>query len=226
MWLSVIALVLLSSDDKEAEEAVQKFRAAMKSPEVSARAQAVTELGRVQHEKTLKPLSVCLTTDDKQVRIAAAKALGSFQEKKPKVVAVLSEALGSNLKEADVRIAILAALENLHDPTALQAAYRSMDDKNGKVAEAAVAITGAIRSRDSIDPLIKLLKKLVGAGDGFSSGDGSIDVPPDDTMKERARLLEEAINKALASITGERLSGAKEWEAWWRRNAGTFRIKD
>jgi HEAT repeat protein len=227
MRFSAAILLLFAPDDKEAEDAIQKFKAGMKSPEVAARVQAVTDLGRTQHEKTLKVLAVCLATDDKSVRIAAAKALGGFLERKPKAVALLADALGANAREPDVEVAILAALQALHDRAALGTAYRFLEDKNGRVAEAAVLVTGAIHSRDSIDPLIKLLKRLVGAGDGVTgAGAGGYDVPPDEVLKERARLLEPAANKALAAITGERLSGAKEWETWWKKNAGTFVVKD
>jgi HEAT repeat protein len=227
MWLSALIVVLLAPDDKEADEAIQKFKAEMKSPEVAVRIRAVTDLGRVQHEKTMKALGACLATEDKNVRIAAAKALGAFQEKKPKSVAILSEALGPNAKEPDVEVAIFAALRELHDPAALGVAYRYLEDKNGKVAESAVSVTGTIHSRDSIDLLIKLMKRLVGAGDGIDGGGGGgYDVPGDEALKARARLLDAAANKALTAITGERYSGAKEWENWWKKNAGMFKIKE
>lgn len=214
------------AEDKEAEEALQKFKTEMKSPEVSTRVTAVTTLGRTQHEKTMKALAACLATDDRTVRIATAKALGGFQEKKPKAVAILAEALAPNAKEPDVETAIFAALRDLHDRSALGVAYRYLEDKNGKVAESAISVTEAIHSRDSIEPLIKLLKKLVGAGDGVTSGDGSFDVPADENLKARARLLETAATKALAAITRERFSGAKEWEAWWKKTGATFQVKE
>jgi len=214
------------AEDKEAEEALQKFKAEMKSPEVSTRVTAVTTLGRTQHEKTMKALGACLAADDRSVRIAAARALGGFQEKKPKAVALLAEALAPNAKEPEVEAAIFAALRDLRDRSALGVAYRYLDDKNGKVAESAIGLTEAIHSRDSIEPLIKVLKKLVGAGDGVASGDGSFDVPADENLKARARLLETAATKALAAITRERFSGAKEWEAWWKKNGATFQVKE
>jgi len=220
-------LLLLAADDKEIEDALQKFRTDMKSPDVSARVQAVTELGRLQHEKTLKVLGACAMGDERFVRIAAVKALGSFKDKRPKAVAVLTEALGPNAKEPEVQAAIFHALADLHDRSALGTAWRYLEDKNGKVAESAVAVTGTIPSRDSIDPLIKLLKRLTGSGDGVDGGGGgNYDVPADEALKERARLLDAAANKALTAITGERISGAREWDAWWKRNSATFRIKE
>ncbi|HLY11378.1 MAG TPA: HEAT repeat domain-containing protein [Planctomycetota bacterium] len=219
-------LLLALADDKETEDALQKFKAAMKSPDLSLRVAAVADLGRLQNVRVLKVLAACLVTDDKQVRMAAAKALGAFPEKKSQTVAVLSEGLDPNVKDPDVQVEILSALHTLHDDSALATAYRHLDDKNAKVAEAAIGITGAVHSRASIDPLIRLMKKLLTAGEGVSSGDGSFDVPPDEALRDRARKLEAAAAKALQAITGEKWSTAQEWGAWWKSNSGSFKVKE
>jgi HEAT repeat protein len=220
-----MTLFLALSDDKEAEEAVQKFKSAIRSSDPAVRVAAVTELGQLQHDRVLKVLASCLITDERVVRIAAAKSLGAFQDRKGHATAALSDALPGNLKEPDVQVEILSAMKALHEPAALGAAYRYLDDKNAKVAEAAIGVMEAVHSRNSIDPLIKLMKKLVSAGDGFTSGDGSLDVPPDEALRERARKLQGAASKALQSITGEKLSTAGEWDVWWKRNAATFKLR-
>src|SRR5579859_4232028 len=102
IWAAAIALALLAPDDKEAEDAIVKFKSAARSPEVSVRVAAVRELGQTEHEKVLKVLANILETEDKVVRIAAAKVLGAYQDKKPKAVIVLAASLGSNAKEPDV----------------------------------------------------------------------------------------------------------------------------
>jgi HEAT repeat protein len=226
MGTLALFLALVLSDDKEAEDAIQAFRSSMKSPEVARRAAAVTELGRLQHEKIMKVLASCLVTDDKVVRIAAAKALGASRDKKASATAVLAIALDGNLKDAEVQAAILTAVGHLHEDSGLIAALRHIDDKNVKVAESAIGVTETIPSRNSIEPLIRLMKKLIGAGDGISSGDGSFDVPPDEQLRERARLLQGAAEKALHSITGESHSTPHEWDLWWKRNASTFKVKN
>jgi len=223
-----MAMVLLCAltDDKETEDAILKFKAEMKSPEVATRVSAVNELGRLQNIRILKVLESCLVTDDQRVRIAAAKLLGGFREKKAQAVAVLSEGLESNVKEPDVQAEILLALKSLHEEGSLACAHRHLDDKNAKVAEAAIDITGIVHSKNSIDLLIRLMKKLLTAGDGVSSGDGSFDVPPDEALRTRARKLEAAASRALQSITGEKWSTAQEWSTWWKTNSGSFKIKD
>jgi len=226
MWAAATVFALLAPDDKAAEDAIAKFKSAAKSPDVSVRVEAVRQLGQTEHEKVLKVLASILESEDKVVRIEAAKVLGAYQDKKPKAVSVLAATLGSNSKEPEVEIAILLALRDLRDKGALGVAYRYLDDKNGKVAEAAIAITEAIKSRDSVEPLIKLIKRLIGAGDGVTSGDGSFDAPPDPRLQERARLLDAAAQKALRAITGESLSSPREWESWWKRSGAGFRVKE
>jgi HEAT repeat protein len=226
--MKALAMILLMSlsDDKEVEEAIQKFKSTMKSPELAARVGAVTEVGRLQNIRVMKVLASCLTTDDKLVRIAAAKSLGGYQEKKPLATALLTEGLDPNAKEPDVLIEIISAMKTLHEESSLSAAYRHLDDKNTKVAEAAIGLTGVVRSKNSIDLLVRLMKKLLSSGEGYSSGDGSLDVPADEALRERARRLESAASKALQSITGEKWSNAQEWGAWWKSNASTFKVKD
>jgi len=224
-WLAIVFLLSLP-EDKETEEAIQKFKAAMKSPELSARVGAVNELGRLENVRVMKALAACLPADDKQVRIAAAKVLGGYREKKPQAVALLAEGLEANAKEPDVQAEILSAMKSLHEEAALASAYRHLDEKSEKVAEAAIGVTGAVHSRNSIDPLIKLMKKLLTSGEGISSGDGSFDVPADEALREPARKLEAAAAKALQAITGEKWSSAQEWAAWWKANSGTFKVKE
>ena len=227
MWKVALFLALCSGDDKEIDDALQRFKTAMKSPDASLRADAVRDLGKNEHEKVLRALGACLETDEKAVRVAAAKALGAWKEKKPAVVAVLAQALVHHSKEPDVAAAILGALEALHDKEALPSAYRYLEDKNEKIAVAAIDVTGAIPSRASIDPLIRLMKKVQNLGDGvYSGGNGGYDVPADERVKEWARHLEEAAKKALSSITGEKHGTPSEWDAWWKRNAATFKVKE
>ncbi len=221
--LLFFALAMLG--DKEAEDAIHTFRLSVKSGDLAERVAAVEGLGRCRHEKVMKVLASCLTVDDKMVRVAAASSLGKFDIKKPQACLVLASALEPNAKEPDVQVAIFGALQNLGEAPALATACQYIDHKNGKVAESAIAITGTVRSRVSIDPLIRLMKKLASSGDGFSSGDGNFDVPPDEQLRERARRLQAAASKALQSITKENRSSVEEWETWWKQNAATFTIK-
>ncbi|HEV3028369.1 MAG TPA: hypothetical protein VG457_12395, partial [Planctomycetota bacterium] len=72
--LFALSLVAQQNDPvpKEASitEALEKFKAAYRSKEVSDRALAVTELAKTPHEKIYAKLGALLVVDDVTVRIA------------------------------------------------------------------------------------------------------------------------------------------------------------
>lgn len=235
-WIWVGVAVLLAPgtawaqevDAKAAEEALEKFKAEYKG-DASNRISAVTGLAQVQHEKTLLKLGNILMGDpESSVRIAAARAIGTWKENKSKAAAVLMNALGPNANEPEVRVEIFKALGALEDPLPLPVVHRTFKDKEVKVAKAAIECAGEIRSRDSIKLLIDYLedmerKRNTGTGGGSVAG---LHIPGggDDPQTRRAKELIPALTKALQSITLERYSDAKDWEVWWKRNEATFKV--
>ncbi|MFN3485800.1 MAG: HEAT repeat domain-containing protein, partial [Planctomycetota bacterium] len=119
----VIQIVLLAAlaagNDKEADEAIHRFKAGYRNPSAPARAAAVTELARVHHEKVLKQLAMLLTSDENVVREAAAKGIGGFTEHRRLASSLLQAALGPNGKEPGVVAVILEALGAVGEPSAL-----------------------------------------------------------------------------------------------------------
>lgn len=237
MWKWIVGVVLVTPapawpqgvDAKAAEEAVEKFKAEYKG-DASNRASAVAGLAQVQHAKTLLKLGNVLMGDpDPSVRIAAARAIGTWKEDKAKASAVLVNALGPNANDSDVRVEIFKALGALEDPLPLGVVHRTFKEKDVKVAKAAIECAGEIRSRDSIKILIDYLedmerKKNTGGGGGSVAG---LNIPGgggDDPQTRRAKELAPALAKALQSITLERYSDAKDWEVWWKRNEATFKV--
>jgi HEAT repeat protein len=229
--LTLLALVaLLGPDEKEADDAIQKFKTSFKTSDVNARMQAVAQLGEVHHEKVMKVISPYLSTDEKGVRVVAAKALGKFDIKKSLAVSLLAAALPANTPEIEVEEAIFAAFKELNDPSALPTAYQYFETKQEKVAEASIRLTGEIKSRNSIDPLLKLVKKLQNAGEAVGGGTtgnyGGQVVPADPELRARAQRLTGTAMKALEAITGEKFGNLHDWDAWWKRNAATFHVKN
>src|SRR5687767_15934520 len=100
-------LMLLASlfvaDEKEASDALERFKTAYQSNSPAGRAAAVSELARTQHEKVMARLIPFLTGDAKEVRIAAAKGLGGFKDWKKQVSPILLSAIGPNDKEPEVQ---------------------------------------------------------------------------------------------------------------------------
>lgn len=213
---TVLLAALAAGNEKEADEAIQRFRANYRNPAAPARAAAVTELARVQHEKVLKQLAMLLTSDAGIVRQAAAKGLGGFSEHKRMAGAVLRAAIGPNSKEADVVAAIFEALGTLDDPDAIPLLRDHFDDRNPKLAKAALAAVGTMRDAGSIEAIIERMKKC----EKVMASDANVDRENRDQAKE---IMGVCI-KALQAITKEKWTTSKEWEIWWGRNKATFKV--
>jgi HEAT repeat protein len=220
----LFCLALLAVDDKEADDAISRFKAAFKSTDVNARIEAITVLGAVQHEKVVKVLGNFLTTDEKGVRVEAVRSLGR-SEKKSLAATLLSAALSGNAGEPEVQERIFVALGALGDPASLPTAYPYFETKTTKVGEAAIHLTAEIRSRNSIDPLLKLMKKLENAGEASAQGVNGQSIPANASQRERAKQLTAAAVAALEAITQEKFTTTSDWNNWWRKNSATFKVK-
>ncbi|MBI2931028.1 MAG: hypothetical protein HYY16_05205, partial [Planctomycetes bacterium] len=95
------------------------------------------------------------------------------------------------------------------------------------------------KSKDSIPPLVDLVRELeaIHDGDFGASGTGGSqpgqppgsNTPPpsqskgyDDKQKRKLEVLPAAI-AALRRITGQDFEKAVEWTGWWAKNAKTFK---
>ncbi len=228
----IFALALLGQDDKAADEAIEAFKTAVRSNSEADRCAAVAALAQVQHAKTLSRLVPYLSSDGMTVRIAAAKGLGAFADQKKQAVSALVNALGGpNAKEHDVQAAILESLGRLGDPTALPAIHRLIDDKEPKVAKAAVQAAAAIGSAASVDPLIDQLKKLekvlkadASGAVGYSTPNGyTVPAGSEDQIRKRAQELNPVVVKALQDITKERHGTSQDWATWWAKARASFK---
>jgi HEAT repeat protein len=229
MLTALFLASLWAADEKEAEEAIDRFQKAYRDPNPTARAAAVTELSRTPHEKTLKKLAGFLMQDVPQVRVAAAKGLGNFKDYKKMATPVLVASLGGpNQKEYDVQAAIFEGLGLLRDETALGAVHGNFRAEHIKVAKAAVASAGAIRHRDSIDALIELIEDLEKWLKREQSGPYRDDKGVGDKNAAKSRLtdLQGEVIKAFQSITKEKWTTAQEWKIWWGKRKATFKVPD
>jgi len=222
-----LILLLAAADDKAAEDALQRFKQAYRNPSAPARATAVAELARTPHEKTLVQLVGILSGEVPVVKAAAARALGGFGEFKKKAGPILVSSLAANAKEDLVQVAIFEALGKLDDESALRVIHKYFEDKNGKVASAALLAAGEIRDISSIDLILKEMEdceKINKQG----SGGGGPGVPGggDDPRKERAKAVLPASIKAMQLLTKEKWTTAEEWRIWWGRRRATFKIED
>src|ERR1043166_2083771 len=98
MLKAILLLSFFAADEKEAEDALVRFKEAYKGA-AAARAAAVKDLARVQHEKTLAKLEGILGGEEMPVRIEAARGLGNFTDYKKKVTPALLGVLGTTTKD-------------------------------------------------------------------------------------------------------------------------------
>lgn len=197
--------------DEEARKAIEQFRIVYKSAGDSARAGAATELGRTKHEKVIPILAALLTGEAFEVRAAAARALGGFDD--PRAVEALSSAVLPNAKNKVVIEALAKALETADweaGGAPLSALLKKHDDNDvidslGTV----VGSLGKLGSPSSIEPLIELLKHCENEGQG---GGRRYKGEP------KMQALRGPIAKALAAITGTQQTSARQWGDWWREN--------
>jgi HEAT repeat protein len=233
LMLSLLAQAAAKPDETGANEALDKFKIDYKAKEASARAAAVTVLAATQAEKVYMRLGQVLTSsDEKEVRIAAAKGLGGATEDKKKVASILSSAATPNSRDAAVEAAILEAIGKVGEQSATATVENSFKSKDVLILKAAVEAAGELKSRSSVPLLIDLCKRLEQAaaaapttggnyGGGKLPGVGSGGVT-DDQAKERERVIKPIVIKVLGNLTKTNYSLAKEWEDWWRTEGGKF----
>jgi hypothetical protein len=250
MVLLMLAMLMTPQDDAAATDALTKFEAGFQQKKDGpSRAALISDLARVHHEKVVSKLGSLLSNSDTQVRTAAAQALGSFTTAPAEIKKSAAHALGSgltagvNTREPDVMAAILAAIGNLQEDSSGPAIKPHFEDKDIKIAGAAVGAAGAIKSKGMIDPLIEFLreceKQAKPPGNSSSSGTGKpVKVPktskgggggggsgqpdPEAQKRDRAANLISPTISALAMATGQNYNTSDEWEKWWNKNRGTF----
>lgn len=234
--LAVLVLALAqAADDAAARKAIEKFTAGFKSKDVEARVAAVTELGKVEHERTVDKLGQVLKVDVKEVRLAAAQALGNVTEPKPKTKAVLalSNGIGPNASSLSVVLAIVESLEKIQAGVGHSVLKALLPSPNADVAKGAIDAAGEIRDKGFIVPLIDLAQRLEAAarnaqnvgpggrsvtGGGLLGGAGGPGVDPE--APKRAQIVLPACYKALGAITGEKFQTPKDWADWYRKRDG------
>jgi HEAT repeat protein len=226
---AILALLATLADDKEAEDALARFKGSYTpTASVVARAAAVSELSRTQHEKILARLAGLLGQEAKEVKAAAAKGLGNFKDFKKQAVGILAASIGPNGKEPEVQAAIYEALGLLGDPAALPALHKGIEDKDAKAASAAIVAAASFKNAATIDLILKEFEDAEKANKANSGGGASVpgfSVPGGggaDPAKTRAKEVVKACNKAMQLVSGDKYTTCGEWKIWWSRRRATF----
>jgi len=233
MTTLLLALVLALGDDAEA---LEKFKADTKGKDAAGRAAAIDELSKTKSPKICAKLASMLTNEVVDVRCAAAKGLGTQDDKK-RAIPLLAAAVAPNAKEPLVLAAIVSALGKLGDEAGAAEINKHVSHENLDVAKAAVEAAGEIRSGSSFDPLIKAMKECEetlkprdknnggGFGGGRFGGPGGGNMQNFREMRERAQMLKPEIQKVLVAMAKVNCQDAQDWELWWKEHRGSYKVE-
>jgi hypothetical protein len=236
--------VVHSQDDPVLEGALRKFQDDYYRPSAQEEEKiaAVLALSQIKHERTARVLSPLMIKGSLSVRIVVAREMGKYSGTRTAV-----EGLQASLRAHEnqkkpamgVRIMALRSLGELKAKAAASDVEELIADKELWVVKAAVDASGKIRSRSSIEPLIRTLHRIEGP-----QGATELAINPliedlhDATLRGMLRdsvvnkprsereLLSDPIHAALQSITHCEIAGAKAWESWWAKNKKTFVVPD
>jgi len=244
--LLLMSVPASSQDDAVLRDALRKFnddfsRAGGGDDE---RIIAVRALGQYRTDRVVRALSPSLTHGSVKVRMAVARELGGFHNvpSAPEALVGALKTYESSGKKTDgIRILALRSLGQLKSKDAAPEVDRLIADRSQWVSKAAIDASGLIRSKTSIEPLVKALRRVEGP-----EGSGEIGVNPlqdelppvtvqalvKQSLLEKVRppserdVLAEPIVGALKSITRTGCTGAKDWEGWWSKNKATFKVAE
>jgi HEAT repeat protein len=237
--LALIALLGFVQDDaKQAEEDAKKkleeFRATMKKAKTESDVvDAINSLGETQHPKILAELRSYLGRPSTEIRLAVAENLAKYKKSKEAGEAILKTALALGPKEKDVASKLVEFAADTEAKELAKQFTNLFRHKDVEIARAAVDGCGKVKSKDAIDPLIKLVMDLENVRED-SGGAGSPPMPgpgtggaaqEDEQVKRKRELLGPALS-ALRDITDEKWTKGKEWSDWWRKTKATFKEKE
>lgn len=221
-------------DDKKEEQAkakIAEFKKELKTcKKTTDVAGAIKNLGNgLQHPKILAELKAWLGKEP-DIAEAAAEQIGRYKKDKDAAEALLGAASATaNRKET---FAVAAACLRAAGEVACKGMGSRFSsffrNKEVNVARAAVEACGKHHSRETVENLLALGRDLDSVREDTNvvaplPGVGRVG---EDEQVKRKRSLLPAVLSALAEATRERHGAIKEWEAWWRKNKGTFKEED
>ena len=225
LFLATLAPQAVEEDKVDPTAALKEFKKNYKDDPVDA----IQTLGHVQHKKTLSVLARFLSAGRSNTRIAAAEALGGFEEFKKYASPMLMMAFKANKKsDFTVKDAILKSLAALGDPRARLFICSNYENKDFQVAVASVKASGTDPNITALDALYKLNKKVEQwikrkQGGNYVDKDGKRGKEAD--QQKRIKTLQKAIVTSFQSITGESWATSAEWDLWFKKRRRTFKIQ-
>ena len=228
-----IALLLLlcgaGPDDDAAKEKIKEFRAEMRKARTEDDFVACVEnLGGMQHKKILAELAGWLRKSTGPVRREAARQIAKY-EKDVKAAGLLLKAAAKE-KDEDTVVKFLECVGEIKARPSGKTLTAFFRNRITNIAATACEAAGEVKSRDTISPLITLLKQLEAIKDDPNEPGGPPMPGPgagdENEQVQRKRQLMPVVLRALKDITDEKYAKAKGWERWWAKNRKTFKELD
>jgi hypothetical protein len=223
--------------DTSVNDALEKFKKAIKAKDVVDRVAAVVELAKTPHEKTYAMLAKLLAVDDLTVRIAAAKGMSTATgEQIRKNVNFLSKAFPGNIGEPLASAALVESMEAMQEGLGYAVCKANLKSPDPNTSRAAIEAMGQIRDKSFIGPMIEHARFLeaaarealnVGPNGKTVTGGGLPYVggtAGDPDAPKRAKVLVPLLHRALESITKESFKTVAEWQTWWKRFEADFKV--
>ncbi len=226
--------------DDEAKKAVEEFKKALKKPKLEEGdiVSALIDLGQKQHSKLILPeLKPWLAKGGTEIRLTAAEMLSKYKKSKIAAEAILGALPAQNQKEKDILEKFISFASDTECKEIAPKLCGLFGAKYVEVARAAVEGCGKVKSKNCIEPLIKLVSDLEDVDESNVSGAGSPNMPgpgtggqgQEDERVKRKRELQQPALASLREITGEKFTRAKGkqgeqgWYEWWAKNKTTFK---
>lgn len=242
-----LTCLLAPQDDSTLQPALKTFRDDYhkRGARDDDRILAVRALAQYRHERIVRELSPLLTEASVPVRVMTARELGRFagvDAAARDLHAALRSPSNAGKKETAVRIEILRGLGALRYAPAAADVAKLVEDREVWVAKAAIDAAGRLRTPEAVSPLIKALHRIESR-----NGDAETNLNPFDELfpemptastllrpdaRQAAKrpsereVLKQPILAALQLITRQTWESAKEWEAWWTKRKGNFRLPE
>jgi HEAT repeat protein len=191
--LRVAAVRICAGSDREPVR--RSLLALLKAGNPEVAAAAIAAVAARGDRDAVAPLRDVLRAGPEACRGEALRALHGLLMATPGWPAEVTQQLGSPL--AELRIAALGLLADLHAGEALPQAQMLLDDRVQTVREAAAAFCGRVRSISSIPLLIGRLELARGR-------------------------MREGLLDALENLTALRFMESARWQQWWNESREDF----
>ena len=227
--LSVIVVAMLvapyaatAEEGIDVTDRVKAFKAVLKGKDAEAKIKAIDEIKTTKHKDIAAAIAGALRDRNKDVKMAAARALGvqGVVKYRTKLMAPLKK-----YEKADPEL-LLAYLEGLKGmphkasitPLAkvVHKVLNRLKEDEYAIGEACVNALGSIKEKATIEELIVLLGRTnprAGAGGSVST-----------EAQNFCGKFKDPIVAALGNITGFRFKDPDVWAGWWKRNGKKFKF--